>query len=419
MPPQQHIASSSHVDRLPSELLASIFSTAVADVGMLHGATAATIDATNSPLPFTNRLLCMKQIISCSHVCRYWRNAALDYPSLWSVVDLRHDGAEEFVSRSSSSPLRFSIYQAWGYQLPVSKPWLGTHAGRIVEFLLFAPHETMSNILSNLGTSCPRLVTVSLVLADTNEWTSSVPSFTLATPCTRKLSLDHVAVKLDDCAGLTHLHLSWACFDSDPFPVSAAQFLAFLQRCPLLEVLFLDSLGISPPDMDDCDVIVELPCLEQMTISHCRLDRYLLRHLYVPMKAPVICGSDGRDTDGDASSDISDGMLLRFDPSLRSIYFGQNVYRNLIPTLPNCNDILPCRKAISISITRMHSSLLCHAAMLSATLDVSGVRKLVIYSPKTVPSTHDGLSAVSAWTTLFTRMPSITTLEVIGARGCI
>jgi hypothetical protein len=430
MPLQRHIPSSSHIDRLPSELLASIFSAAVADVGMLHAATAGTIDATNyqqALIPFTYRLLCMQQIISCSHVCRYWRNAALDYPSLWSIVDLRHDGAEEFVSRSSSSPLRLSIYQAWSYQRAVSKPWLGTHAGRIEEFLLFSPHETMGNILSNLGMSCPRLATVSLTLADTNEWTADVPSFILATPCTRKLSLDHVAVKLDTCAGLTHLHLSWACFDSDPFPISATQFLAFLQRCPLLEVLFLYSLGIHPPDMDDSDVIVKLPCLEQLTISHCRLDRYLLRHLYIPRRAPVICGSDGRNIDRDASSDISDGMLLRFDPFSGTIYFGQNVYRKLIPTSPSRDDdIVPCRKAIPISITPStpmpnDSSLVCHAAMLGATLDVSAVRKLVIYTPETVLSPYDRprMSAISAWTTFFTRMPSITTLEVISARGCM
>jgi hypothetical protein len=258
------------VDSLAPELLKMIFEMACAD-----NATEA-LPMSKSTLGTANKL---------SHVCRLWRDIALDTPSLWTTIDRFHDKIDNFVSRSKSLPVYLNL-EAEGenalaeINFPV---WLQRYSDRLHGIFAEGSSETVQNLLQSVGMSLPKLV--SLDLRVLSEEFVLLPT---STPNLRRLFLYHVSVNLDAYANLTHLTLE-GLYSGTP---KAADVVHLLRKCPRLSVLCLYGLELEVVDsgVGEWDGVVELAQLQTLEFQQLAMDTtaYLLSRIKVPLCAPLV-----------------------------------------------------------------------------------------------------------------------------------
>ncbi|KAI0045658.1 hypothetical protein FA95DRAFT_1479596, partial [Auriscalpium vulgare] len=84
--------------RIPPEVLATIFAFCRDD---------SVEDAERLPVHSESRLDSHRNWIRITHVCRRWRDVALDCSSLWWDVDLAYgpDWMEEIITRAKNTPI--------------------------------------------------------------------------------------------------------------------------------------------------------------------------------------------------------------------------------------------------------------------------------------------------------------------------
>ena len=280
--------------RLPQELLGKIFIHYARDY---HNYSDPDSQTQNVPT-----------WVNVSYVCRYWRDAALDFSTLWTyhfVVSLRW--TEELLARSKQAPLQIRIThnssksESWWSSL-IEK--LMNRADHIQEFRLDFPEDCDHQILSQLSARAPRLQNLRISANSYSEF-SEKPSvlFLGDTPALRTLHVSHCpflwsSLKSTSLTSLTlynvtdqskedaeELLATLSCMqdleqlyfirtivtgDLGSFPEAAREFkinLPHLSRlyiaAPLLTAVALLSCVHSPPTTE-----IRLECFSEETFSH-------------------------------------------------------------------------------------------------------------------------------------------------------
>ncbi|KAI1791743.1 hypothetical protein LXA43DRAFT_1137586 [Ganoderma leucocontextum] len=289
------------IHALPTELLQLIF---------FH-----TLSPPNAFLPFDARgaradvRAETQRTLALTHVCRRWRNVALDTGALWTRVDAHAPGspcAAAFLARSKAAALR--VHAPFPAS-PFLRTTLASHAARLHSLTLTLPAEERSTVPSASGDdTAPALPfaapNLELLVLTTEcdpfddrrpllDLHAPSPLFLLGpaggTPRLRRLLLRNMCwVPLVPLERLTHLFLTEG--TSVPLPA----LLSFLGRCAALEVLVLADVYVDvaaaggahapPPDQ------VALPRLRRCTlgIGGALLNmRRVLAHVVFPEDATV------------------------------------------------------------------------------------------------------------------------------------
>ena len=218
----------SPVPHLPPELLASLF---------VHCAIVHHINsnALRRSVPTW---------VNVSYVCRYWRDVALDCPTLWSyhfVVSLRW--TKELLARSKQASLKIYLEFEYGkidtwWLSPVEE--LMKHAGRFEDLTLHLRDSNSYHVLSMLSARAPRLQNLQISAPGFQSELPFLP-FQGDTPVLRTLILSDCPVSWHSfrLGSLTILDLFRL---PDRIKQSTADFLATLRCMQNLTELYLDRL---------------------------------------------------------------------------------------------------------------------------------------------------------------------------------
>ena len=225
--------------RLPLEILAAIFVRYVLDHHN-HNSSSLACDASFRDVP---------SWVSVSHVCRHWRNVALECPVLWShhfIVSLRW--TEELLARSKQAPLRICLRiddkesDHW-WLGPVER--LMKNAERFEEFSLRVNEQDIARVLSMLSESsrspCLRSLRMSTMPLKSEHSEQSFLPFHGDTPALRTLELSYCPVpwRSFNLSSLTTLDL---CCLPARFHDNIVDILAILRVMENLTKLGLDNV---------------------------------------------------------------------------------------------------------------------------------------------------------------------------------
>lgn len=243
------------IRHLPPELLTTIFICYASDFHKLHLNY-------HWNLPNDQQLVMLAWLradvplwVNVSYVCRYWRAAALDCPTLWGyhfVVSQRW--TEELLARSQQASLKICVPRLWSYDRdpqwsPVEK--LMDHSERIQALILHVPESRAHRILSRLFESessrAPRLQSLEISIEPNRGFSSSSmwnsAPFHGDTPALRTLGLSNCPVPWYSMklSGLTKFSLH----DIPPlFQRNMEEFLAMLS-C-MQDLTYLSLCGVLP-----------------------------------------------------------------------------------------------------------------------------------------------------------------------------
>ncbi|KAH7916203.1 hypothetical protein BJ138DRAFT_1076053 [Hygrophoropsis aurantiaca] len=276
----------SKISFLPDELLAMIF---------MHHATQLYIEFCNNQDSFSF-LSAPLQWIQVAHVCHHWRQVALLYPSLWTLLVFKSPRwTEEMLERSKMAPLIIDINLTYMTPKVVSGVQTAlTHVGRVRELRLVSSKETLEKLLTPIS-AIPALHMESIYIFTTHHHIRidnySLPEtlFGGELPRLRNLSLFGCDVVWGSPIfnGLTHLNISDL---SMSVRSKTAQFFATLNLMPALRTLILkDALPLTPVTPSDRspttvqDMLVALPALDSISLDGAVIDcAFLLAHLIYP-----------------------------------------------------------------------------------------------------------------------------------------
>ncbi|TCD71922.1 hypothetical protein EIP91_000054 [Steccherinum ochraceum] len=235
--------------------------------------------------------------VRITHVCRQWRDVALDCQTLWTHITPQHP--EPFVSiclqRAGAAPLQVQYHHDASRGCKHSQEFMqtiGPHAPRFGDLDIAAPPSVMRKMVEKLGGPLPYLKRLALV-AKTPGLNLTSPfllpeDFTSGIPSLHQLSLTCATVSswnLPLFSGIRTLHLSE---QHRSFAPSIDQFLDVLERCPALEELSLrnagPTLGGDATSYPEPTRKVELGSLRLLSLSQDRFYDipFVLAHVAVP-----------------------------------------------------------------------------------------------------------------------------------------
>jgi hypothetical protein len=261
--PQPPSATAAQDNRLPPELLAAIF---------VH------LSKQKLPLPGCKDSYFVRDLVSVTHVCRFWRQAAINAPELWTEITIRNaEAIKAFLERSGELPLNVDLRLGSGDAV-----------------------ETDHDILDALVPHTHRFRQLSVYVPRGPSYKTSIP-FTKPAPLLEKFVINHLegqgfllfndqAPRLrelvmvskglwlqNQLGSLTSLHLTIS-----QKRRTHSEFLLFfdmLRRCPVLEEMsilwFGQDVQLVPPQLPT----VPLHRLRKLLLKCPRLNnlRYFLQ----------------------------------------------------------------------------------------------------------------------------------------------
>ncbi|KAL0067069.1 hypothetical protein AAF712_005856 [Marasmius tenuissimus] len=258
--------------RMPVEILSSIFQFLSPTGGLVHRGTT----------PWWR----------FSHVCRHWRNVALNDPLLWSAPDYERPVlAMEMLRRSKDVPLRVLIIK-WrddekNLDCPVTET-LTEHVSRVSALEMYAGPRTGFSFdpLLKIDAPVPSLRSIHLACILPYMFPGSTPfEFALPEHILDAHSLDRLVIKgflLSSynfthaaLANLTSIHLSLFTDEGNNLKPGIEELLTLTQRVTNLEALSLEILrgttsfvpGHVVPPASKTDAPVSLPRLSSLRLQ--------------------------------------------------------------------------------------------------------------------------------------------------------
>ncbi|KDR82038.1 hypothetical protein GALMADRAFT_240488 [Galerina marginata CBS 339.88] len=199
-----------------------------------------------------------KHRLAYTQVCSSWRRISLNSSRLWQRIDLCDSRlADEFLLRSKQAPL--SIVSASPRNLTTDN--LTMHASRLrsIDVVLFP--DAMVHLFSIMAPNLSSLASLSLKVSPV----LSTVDLDISVPLVRRLFLDTVAIRWQDCQKLTHLSLRGITPQLCP---SLSQLYDMFKRSPLLEYVRLENLM---PSLESFEAssrpLIPLLHLKEMVIS--------------------------------------------------------------------------------------------------------------------------------------------------------
>lgn len=231
----------------------------------------------------------LQGIIAVSHVCKIWRDVAVNTPTLWTQIDnLNPLVTDIFIQRSKSALLELGIWLVGPFQPTINKflPLISravvldvrARRGDIVGL------RTVEMILRN-SPAAPSLRSFCLVGADLDHIPLPVTAFSGHTPVLRGMQVHGFTIPFESSIyrGLKRLEI-------DLIPgapqMTFTQLFDILVACPDLESMDLSNAGPSLEDhfKDQCFDDIRLSHLQGVAIHNASSQavRFLFRHIDVP-----------------------------------------------------------------------------------------------------------------------------------------
>jgi hypothetical protein len=255
------------ISRLPVEILVNIF------LEVAFGAALSSIEFTTQAQPDV-------RLLRLTHVCSYWRDLAIETPSLWTTPPFEYPQlAELYLPRSSNQPLNI-IFHPNSLAPPSSRramannvltTALSSHWNNIRNITLRNLTPADAGILQALTSAALQLQTLIIELDDQAfERIYFFEQQFLANhaPLLRTLSLKRCIVPVDWLPLASLVRLELEATENSEDGVDLGHILAMLERTPALEHLSLKT--VLNPDSSTQNISlprgrVPLPRLRQLT----------------------------------------------------------------------------------------------------------------------------------------------------------
>lgn len=243
-----------------------------------------------------------------AQVCRYWRQTAISFPTLWTNVDARSPlGSLASLDRSTTSLIRVYLRDAV-HQSTTSRcldrarllQTIAYHSHRFVQFHVQPTFRYGPAILQSFQNPAPKLEALSIMLNTSKDESHALPTlFDGCLPNLRYLTLANFSSWSVDQFGTNLTHV---CLMDQPLrrrmPMKA--FLDFLANLPQLEELALIDAGPSvfhhqPGATDSTDRIVPFHHLKTLHIGDWPTPQSVanfLRHLVLPPTTKILIWGD-------------------------------------------------------------------------------------------------------------------------------
>ena len=243
--------AAAQIDKLPPETLAAIF---------VH------LSKQQPDSPGRSSSYFVEDLLSITHVCRFWRQVAINAPELWTEITMKNpEAVEAFLERSGAVPLNVDLHLGPGTEPPCGiLEAVAPHSHRFRRFSIFAPPEAHYDPFAAFTGPAPLLERLEI-----NYPVDSPPRslFGGQTPRLRELVISACGLWLQHQFGnLTSLHIKLC-----DFVLPRLGFLPFfdmLRHCPVLEEMFVW--------WNIWDVVRETPA-QLLTVPLHRLRKLLLR----------------------------------------------------------------------------------------------------------------------------------------------
>lgn len=284
----------SPMSRLPAELLSKIFDFLVLDASVHYFAKN-----------------CVKSFdwIQVTHVCRHWRQVALNHTSFWgNIICTIPSWTPEFIARSKQAPIRIihrSDDTRWRSRQIDSLILALSHTHRAKEIYLAGKASLLPRLISHLSCPAPLLESFEAVASPDFTGLTDMLRITRAAeivyfplslfageaPLLRRLHLNRCGLDWDSPLYNNLVNLAVEMPISNSYmeiPPSRAQILASLQRMPNIESLELKSAIPKARDDSASDPLVKLPFLRRLTVSSISSScTWLLQHIAIPPTAHI------------------------------------------------------------------------------------------------------------------------------------
>lgn len=260
--------------RLPTEVLAEIF-------GQVPGSAIDSFNNSRNDRPEfvdNSQLIKATDVLPLMHVCRRWRQIAMDMRRLWTTVDDRKRMPSTiYVERSGGLPLDVIID---GKPTKNVLSCLRNHGGAIRQLHWVCRRLVAHNCKPVLTLPLFNLQTATLISTAAGSGDSEELSLFGDTSSLQRLCIRSVDwLPTNYLPQLTQLHVaSWT---GDPDP---SVFLAFLRRCPNLVDVFIGRLFADEPSSAPDTDFVELPRLRRLSFKEFVRDEIL--HVLSHIRAP-------------------------------------------------------------------------------------------------------------------------------------
>jgi hypothetical protein len=218
-----------------------------------------------------------------NRVCRYWRNTALSFPSLWSVVDSVSTITSQMCLERSKSSL-ISVYLQRNCPDNLISAVL-SHTSHVYELEMTLKTYGDSKLLSHLiREASPVLRYLSISLYDNLD----VARIDVDVPILQSLTLHGISFEQLSMGRVVNLtHLSWSAWGtSSP---SMTQLLGLLESNMNLRRVYLNTAK-APSDDGNSNRLVHLDRLESLRIVG-NATKVILDHLSLPSSVDIIIGS--------------------------------------------------------------------------------------------------------------------------------
>ncbi|KAI0630510.1 hypothetical protein C8Q77DRAFT_1133456 [Trametes polyzona] len=361
--------------------------------------------------------------IALTHVCRHWRDVALNTPRLWSrVVLTRPEVFREILPRSKKASLwvSASLPHADERRLYALEA-LMKESSRLRELNLTAPARFVQVISSQWKHPADNLESI-ILHAEAGQFEPDylIPSTRLSseffsgqTPKLRHLEIHRIPADWTSplfCPSLRTLRIHLR-YDLNPQPGEFPKLLQALEAMPMLETLQLNEAIPRLPDditqLPDLGRRVSLPHLRKIDMFSDAIEcANLLRHLSLPQGVRVI--ANGRTERGAEDLVRIFGEYLSHSPppltaQLAPMYSSQ-VYVKLWRSDVHCNDYISFPGPIADAEISLDAFPHCHAleALVLHSTFFSKIQRFEIHS----------FLKTWNWKALFERMPELRTLFV-------
>ncbi|KAI0036487.1 hypothetical protein K488DRAFT_82107 [Vararia minispora EC-137] len=213
--------------------------------------------------------------IRITHVCRYWRTAALSYPALWGTIPLALGGqwARTALERAQSSELviHHTIYPGTaGSALLSQTDFLSNELSRIQTLELGGEPDSLGAVLKRLTKSAPRLQVLTIQadrsVGPQESWPLTLPRglFGGSVPCLHSLTLDNCLLPSTHYDLRRLRHLSLCLLLPKRLHSSTLDTLAMLRNMAELETLTLKHC--LQDELPSGETPLELPSLQRIEL---------------------------------------------------------------------------------------------------------------------------------------------------------
>ena len=297
------------------------------------------------------------QAVACSHVCQFWRNVALNTPSLWTNIDRHHRGCEEFATRSKTLPLwivgleEYGRLETWRYY---TMGWIQKHAGHIEGLQLGGSFQFLKEVVSGMGSIFPKLRSFRM---DTHYRSPQKLSFRICAPRLRTFELrgSTSSFQLDGSPGLTSV-----CFAG--FRNSVAAILWWLRRNPCLQSLSLVSMTLVAAPNDASVSAIALHHLKEFVLDDNSMlsSISLLNRIIIPASSPllrsrgIVHNEELSSNDTRASIAIRTQLVSQFRMDVGGLHILQGFRSSISPLLQAITTSIDLSSITGLSIEAVH-----------------------------------------------------------------